>query len=265
MTSIPIHTFECLLTRCALLPAVRAEVVKNHDNNLWWPLSVSDWRLRMLMAGLSTRVSYAMVTSYRTVMDSLNAIGYEALLSHRDDELAAILRPIGLTKARLRFYRSLTRFIASLPSDAVFSGALSNDDLIQRIADNVDGSGYKVAQCCVLYARGYHCGVIPVDSGMRDKLSLCLGMTVAKTAKGHDSMRKQLEGLVARIDSRAIASNTGYDGLKFPATGSLTWWAHLVLIYYKRLHCNRLTGKPCPIRSPEVAQLAGPCALHSPH
>jgi endonuclease III len=124
---------------------------------------------------------------------------------------------------------------------------LPNDQLIDLIAKGVSGVGYKVAQCCVLYAKGYHCGVIPLDSGMRDKLSLCIGLAVPKTPVGHEFMRKKLERMVAEIDCYEIAVKTGYQQLKLPQDRPLTWWTHLVLIYYKRLYCNH-PKPPCPLR-----------------
>ena len=36
---------------------LQEEVSKNFSNNLWWPSNVEDKRLRLIIAGLSTRVS----------------------------------------------------------------------------------------------------------------------------------------------------------------------------------------------------------------
>ena len=57
-----------LVGRAAALPDVRAAVEANHDDNRWWPASVPDWRVRMTVAGWSTRVSYAMVSTYAGVV-----------------------------------------------------------------------------------------------------------------------------------------------------------------------------------------------------
>jgi hypothetical protein len=40
-----------LAARAAGQPDVRAAVEANHDDNRWWPRSVSDWRVRMTVAG----------------------------------------------------------------------------------------------------------------------------------------------------------------------------------------------------------------------
>ena len=73
---------------CALLPFVRREVIKNHDDNLWWPLSVTDWRLRMAIAGWSTRISYKMISTYQSVVGKVNHIGYERICSMPNEELS---------------------------------------------------------------------------------------------------------------------------------------------------------------------------------
>ena len=253
--------FERLLTKCASLADVRCEVVRNHDNNRWWPLYVSDWRLRMVIAGLSTRISYNMIGIYQSVVSNLNKIGYERLLLLSDVELSEILTPLGLLSSRIKFCKSIFTFIKALEQDSSDITTIHNDKLISAIEQKVYGAGYKVGQCCVLYAKGYHCGVMPVDSGMRDKLSLCLGLKVEKTPFGHEIMRKQLEELVSQIDCRAIAKSTGYD-LEFPPKGPLTWWTHLVLIYYKRLYCNRPIPEQCPLRSDQSLGVQSTCLLH---
>jgi hypothetical protein len=63
-------------------------------------------------------------------------------------------------------------------------------------------------------------------------------LPVPRTALGHEHMRKELERLVAETDCHSIAKATGYQELTLPPDSPLTWWAHLVLIYYKRLYCN---------------------------
>ena len=216
----------------------------------------------MLIAGLSTRISYAMISTYQSVVSTITAIGYPRLARLSDAELSAVVAPLGLQSARVKFCRSLMMFIDGLRRRNVSVETASNDELINLIQREVHGAGYKVAQCCVLYAKGYHCGAIPVDSGMRDKLSLCLGFRVARTPFGHEQMRKQLEALVSQIDCRAIAEHTGYGHLDFPMDRPLTWWVHLVLIYYKRRYCNRPLPQQCPLRSEPGSEIRGPCTLH---
>jgi hypothetical protein len=175
-----------------------------------------------------------------------------------EKDIRRLLMPLGLTQLRAAFCGSMMEFINSHTYRDLQS--LNNDELISLIATGVYGAGFKVAQCCALYMKGYYCGVIPVDSGMRDKLSLCIGMRVSRTATGHEIMRRELERLVAQLDCRSIAAKTGYHKLSFPAEGSLSWWAHLVLIYYKRLYCNRPVHR-CPLRTGPDA-ISGACSLH---
>src|SRR5713226_2947928 len=47
---------------------VKAAVEANHDENRWWPACVSDWRMRMAVAGWSSRVSYTMIGTYAVVV-----------------------------------------------------------------------------------------------------------------------------------------------------------------------------------------------------
>ena len=263
MTTISTSEFENLLRNCASLPDVRREVFKNHDDNLWWPRKVQDWRLRMIIAGLSTRVSYAMIKTYQSVVSKINEIGYDRISAFTKEELSELVAPLGLVSSRVRYCQSIIEFMKSFQGQNSLDG-VSNDELIASIAENVYGAGYKVGQCCVLYAKGYYCGVIPVDSGMKDKLSLCLRIPVLKTPYGHELMRKQLESYVSQIDCRSIAEDAGYQGLNLPTDRPLTWWAHLVLIYYKRLYCNRPPEK-CPIRTDQPPIIYSECNLHRPH
>ena len=258
MPTLSTSEFEQLLIRCASLPDVRREVIRNHDDNIWWPRRITDWRLRMLIAGLTTRVSYAMVTTYQEVVQRLNEIGYDHLSTYKTDELSKLVSPLGLKSNRVHYCESMFEFIKDLQRRDTHPASLSNDELIGSIAERVFGASYKVGQCCTLNAKGYYCGIIPVDSGMKDKLSICLGMDVVKTAYGHELMRKQLESYVAEIDCRKIAIRTGYEGLSFPTEGPLSWWSHLVLIYYKRLYCNRPAAR-CPLI---MGQESRDCALH---
>lgn len=264
MMSISTSEFENLLYKCASLPDVRQEVIKNHDDNLWWPRKVQDWRLRMIIAGLSTRISYAMIKTYQAVVSKIDEIGYDRISAFTEEELSKLVTPLGLVSSRVRYCQSIMAFMNSLQERDSNLDPLSNDELVALIAENVYGAGYKVGQCCVLYAKGYYCGVMPVDSGMRDKLSLCLGIPVIKTPYGHELMRKQLESYVSQINCRSIAEDTGYRDLVLPTDRPLTWWAHLVLIYYKRLYCNRPPSH-CPLRTDQAPAIYSECNLHKPH
>ena len=240
--------FEALAT-CAGQPDVREEVLRNHDDNRWWPRGVEDWRLRMVLAGWSTRVSYNMISTYQSVVSQAVGIGYETLCRLGSDELCDLVGSLGLFRARNQYLRSLRSFIDTLDTDSE-PLTLPNDILISRMAEEVKWASYKVAQCAVLYAKGYHCGVFPVDSGMKDMLGPCLGMQLPSGPIAHEIMRKRIEQLLNGSPNRTydLARNTGYSALDLPADTAPTWWAHLVLIYFKRLYCNKRSPTLCPLR-----------------
>src|ERR1022692_1660057 len=87
-----------------------------------------------------------------------------------------------------------------------------------------------------LSARCYHCGIIPVDSGMVHGLAPCLGITLPAGAVAHEQLRKLLESCAtAHAGSyRDLAFRLGY-GINIPTGCVPTWFLHLVLIYFKRL------------------------------
>ena len=60
--------FMKIINICAKQEDVKKEVRDNHDENKWWPTSVSDYRKRLLIAGLSTRISYNMIGTYQKVI-----------------------------------------------------------------------------------------------------------------------------------------------------------------------------------------------------
>ena len=196
-----------IINICSNQEEVREAVKKNHDNNLWWPLDVDDYKKRLLIAGLSTRISYNMIDSYRKVINNLNSYTYDEIKT------------------------------------------LSNDELIKLIADNVNGASYKVAQCCVLYMRGYYSGIMPVDSGMKDVELPCLGFEQYKNAVGHDILRKELEKLTKDNNMKEIIKQNGYEELKVDDYNNATWFCHLVLIYYKRYFCNKHNPENCPLKN----------------
>ena len=248
MISVSPKEFENILTICASQDIVKEAVILNHNDNLWWPRKVKDWRIRMLIAGLSPRVSYRSITSYKMTVDELCTYNYEQLKNVPEEQFRKIVRRIGLPEARVRFWRSLIRFIELFPSKYGRIDEFSNDELIEIIQKEVKGASYHVAQNCVLYARGYYCGVIPVDDGMKDMLGPCLGFPIPHNSCGNEIFRKQLESLTQRVNCNKIATENGYASLLFPDRKELTWWVHLVLIYYKRFFCNTHDPDKCPLR-----------------
>lgn len=233
-----------ILSICSAMPDVKEDLFKNHDNNMWWPLEVDDYRKRLLIAGLSTRISYNMINSYRKVIDDLNNYSYEEIKNMSKEELISIIKGLGLPNTRYKYLSSMIKFIETYEKELQEK---SDDDLIKLIADNVNGASYKVAQCCVLYMRGYYCGIMPVDSGMKDVELPCLGFSEYKNAIGHDILRKQLQELVEDNDMTSIIEENGYAELNIPNYQNATWWAHLVLIYFKRHYCNKHKPEECPL------------------
>jgi len=238
-----------VMSRIAALPELRAAVEANHDDNRWWPTSVADPRMRMLVAGWSTRVSYSMVDVYAKVVAQAAAIGFDRIAHTPDDALSRLIRPIGLPAARLAYLRSLAAFLTRLERDGINPLTIDIDAIIGRFATEVHQASYKVAQCALLYARGYHCGVIPVDSGMVTKLAPVLGICLPAGPIAHEHMRVLLQACVADRpdDYRHLAQMHAYD-VTIPAEAAPTWWTHLVLIYFKRLHLNRPGSRLCPAR-----------------
>jgi thymidylate kinase/endonuclease III len=236
---------------CSKLPEVKMEVKKNHDDNLWWPLYVSDWRLRMVVAGWSSRISYNSIAHYKKVVSDVNNLGYEKLCNLSDPELRDLIGSLGLFKIRRDYLHSLCSFIEENQKIGLSLLDISNDKLIGLIAEKVRGASYKVAQCAVLYAKGYYCGVFPIDSGMKDMLGPCIGMRLPSGSKAHEAMRKQLEGMLSNEyeDMKRIINKNGYSDLNIPQNQSPVWWSHLVLIYFKRMYCNKRKPKNCPLRA----------------
>jgi len=251
--------FEVIKT-CANLPDVRQEVFKNHDNNRWWPVTVKDWRLRMVIAGWSTRVSYNMISTYQKVVVTISKIGYPQLCKLSDAELSAIVGSLGLFNTRRQYLKSLEVFINELEEKAQTIFEVPNDELIELFAKKVKGASFKVAQCAVLYAKGYHCGIFPVDSGMKDMLGPCLGLNLPTGPIAHEIMRKQIEEILNAYPTMyyELSQETGYGKLLIPKGEAPIWWAHLVLIYFKRLYCNKKDYQRCPLRAkPKIGYFIG--------
>ena len=238
-----------LVACAAQQPDVRDAVEANHDDNRWWPLSVSDWRVRMAVAGWSTRVSYAMISTYADVVARADTLGWSGLTRLDDMKLGTMVRPLGLTAARVGYLRSLAAFISRAEAAGTDLAGMGAGDLVSLFAASVRGAGYKVAQCAALYARGYHCGIMPVDSGMITRLAPFLGVRLSSGPAAHEQLRRLLEqSTVAMADRyRDLASGLRYR-VHIPDDADPTWFTHLVLIYFKRLYLNRPGPRVCPRR-----------------
>ncbi|MEU5599562.1 hypothetical protein [Streptomyces sp. NPDC020298] len=241
------------VTRAAALDDVRAEVEANHDYNRWWPPTLTDPRLRMLAAGWSTRINYRMVDTYAAVLAHADTIGFDALTDLDDDQARDLVAPLGLTEARLTYLYSLADTLARWDKDGTDPATWDAKTFIASFARDVRGASYKVAQCAALYARGYHCGIIPVDSGMVTKLSPALGFTLPSGPAAHEHLRTLLEHAVAR-HTDALRTLAADQDVTIPAEAAPAWWTHLVLIYFKRLYLNRPSARLCT-RRPTCAAL----------
>jgi hypothetical protein len=235
-----------LVACAAQQPEIRDAVEANHDDNRWWPLSVTDWRVRMTVAGWSTRVSYAMINTYADVVAQADSLGWGGLTRLDEVKLGAMVRPLGLAAARVSYLRSLAAFVGHADTAGSDLARLGADDLVSLFADNVRGAGYKVAQCAALYARGYHCGIIPVDSGMVTRLAPFLGISLSAGPVAHEQLRQLLEAsTIAMADRyRELATGLRYQ-VHIPDGTAPTWFTHLVLIYFKRLYLNRPGPRVC--------------------
>jgi sugar/nucleoside kinase (ribokinase family) len=251
-----------LVACAAQQPDVRDAVEANHDDNRWWPLSVSDWRVRMAVAGWSTRVSYAMISTYADVVARADTLGWSGLTRLDDMKLGTMVRPLGLTAARVGYLRSLAAFISRAEAAGTDLAGMRTGDLVSLFAASVRGAGYKVAQCAALYARGYHCGIIPVDSGMITRLAPFLGVRLSSGPAAHEQLRRLLEqSTVAMADRyRDLASGLRYR-VHIPDDADPTWFTHLVLIYFKRLYLNRPGPRVCPRRPACPAFLDCGCVI----
>lgn len=233
-----------LVSGAARLADVRAEVERNYDDNRWWPKGIGDWRLRLVIAGWSTRVSYSMIDTYRTVVSRAQSLSFRGLTELSDDRIRDLVRPIGLHEARIRYLRSVAQFASSRNAEVTQLDTMTNDELVFTLARALHGASYKVAQCGALYIKGYHCGIMPVDSGMLTKVAPTLGLQLPNRPVAHEIMRRELEQHVeAHAECyRKLAVDACYEDLTLPMSSAPTWWVHLVLIYFKRLYCNR--GRP---------------------
>lgn len=236
-----------VVTRAATLPEVCVEVETNHDDNRWWPTTINDPRMRMLAAGWSTRVSYTMVKTYAQVIAHADSLGFDQLVSASDEEVSGWVRPIGLPAARITYLRSLAAFLDRLAAEGVDIRSGRADEMISLFAAEVAQASFKVAQCAMLYARGYHCGIIPVDSGMVTKLAPAMGIALPGGPIAHEEMRLLLQDCVAdrAEDYLRLAE---LHAVTIPPGAAPTWWVHLVLIYFKRLFLNRPSPRVCALR-----------------
>ena len=188
-----------------------------------------------------------MVETYRDVVQAAEARGFDALANDSYNDLAALVRPIGLPQTRIDYLRSLADLLALWDKQTIdpSSPSADVDDLVADFAERVRGASFKVAQCALLNARGYHSGIIPVDSGMVTKLAPALGIDLPTGPVAHEKFRHAIEAAVhARPDDfRELAAQHDH-AVAIPDGVEPTWWAHLVLIYFKRLYLNGPSHRP---------------------
>jgi hypothetical protein len=235
-----------LVTLASAQHDVTADVHANHDENRWWPTWITDYRMRMLVAGWSTRISYNMINTYSGVVDRSAHIGFDTLKTMPDGEVAALIQPLGLPAARIGYLRSLTDFIDSHTDTDLLHGDATS--VIAAFAAEVAHASYKVAQCSLLYARGYHCGIIPVDSGMITRLAPAVGLRLSSSAVAHEQMRLYLEAHADTNGDHYTRLLYQQQAVALPARANPSWWLHLVLIYFKRRYLNQPHLRVCQRR-----------------
>ncbi|GIF45227.1 hypothetical protein [Actinoplanes xinjiangensis] len=232
-----------LVTLAAAQDDVTTDVQANHDENRWWPTWITDYRMRMLVAGWSTRISYTMINTYSAVVTRSAHLGFDALKDMPDDEIVRIIQPLGLPAARIGYLRSLTDFLDGRADDYLLDGDATT--VIADFATNVAHASYKVAQCSLLYARGYHCGIIPVDSGMITRLAPALGLCLSSGAIAHEQMRLYLETHADTHGDHYRQLIYHQQAIALPARADPAWWLHLMLIYFKRRYLNQPHPRIC--------------------
>ena len=243
--------FVKIIDICSKQEDVKEEVHRNHDNNKWWPKEIIDYRKRLLIAGLSTRISYNMIDTYQKVIQKFDIYSYEQICTMDEETLKDIIRPLGLTKSRMTYIKSMIGFIEK---NEEIINELSNNELIELIAKEVNGASFKVGECCTLYMRGYYCGVMPVDSGMKDIELPCMGFDYIKSAKGNKILSDEISEIVKRNDFKKIIKENGYEDLNIENMNNPTWLIHLILIYYKRLYCNKHRIDDCELNKQKLAK-----------
>ncbi len=239
-----------LIERAAALPDVRIEVEANHDDNRW-----CHFHHRPPDADAGRRLVHSGV-----VPDGGDLPGrrpgrrgarVDTLANDSYNDLAALVRPIGLPQTRIDYLRSLADLLALWDKQTIdpSSPSADVDDLVADFAERVRGASFKVAQCALLNARGYHSGIIPVDSGMVTKLAPALGIDLPTGPVAHEKFRHAIEAAVhARPDDfRELAAQHDH-AVAIPDGVEPTWWAHLVLIYFKRLYLNGPSHRLCTRR-----------------
>jgi hypothetical protein len=217
------------------LESLSLEVQSNYAENRWWPTTITDIRLRLLLAGWTTRLSYRSIKHYQAVVARVRDVGFDTICKMPDSGIVELTKTIGLPNARLAYLRSLASFINT--HGVIYCQSSNIDEFIETFARSVDSASFKVGQCAALYARGYHCGIIPVDSGMCDMLAPIVPVPYPHNGIGHEIVRKRLEEFTRDNDCFMKEQSRLHKWLSVPNTPA-TWWLHLLLIYYKRLYWN---------------------------
>jgi len=248
-------TLEIVLTEISKNKLVQSEVSKNFENNLWWPNTIKDKDMRLIIAGLSTRVSYAMINTYIKVIKQLENLSFDEFSALSNEKKIDILKPLGLIKNRLGYVDSMSKLI----KETANIDELSDNEFLEKVNKNVKGASYKVAQCCLLYRRGYPNDIMPVDSGMKDVMLPCLGYPKQKEGYGHELARKILEQDVSQIDKQQFIRNNNLE----ITVDEFNWWAHLSLIYYKRAFCNKKDLDRCILNDTKELKLKHICMVES--
>jgi len=188
----------------------------------------------MLLAGWSSRVSSIGISDYEKVVTRLRDLGWDHLVQLDPAAVADIAEPLGLGASRLRYFHSLIGFLGTSDTASKLL-CKPNNLLIEEFRSRVAGAGYKIAQRALLYARGYHCGIIPVDSSKADMLAPLIEPGLPSGPHRQEVVRRLVEhAVVERSDElHEIAESTGIT-LGIDRSVPPTWWVYLLLVACRR-------------------------------
>ena len=232
--------YKKVLAHCGTKPEVRNYIYNNYWDNKWWPRCVKDWRIKIILVGINTRITEQAINKvWPPLRDYLIELGIEDLKKLSKKDFLIRFKPLGLGRMRWKFTQSVLDFVEKYPEYDNFKN-LDHDTFINLLKEEIWGCGWNIAQCAALYISGYNCGIIPVDAGMKDKLAPHFLFNTSTTNKGYEELRKELEHLTAQINFkdflREIEQKEISNGLK-PGEPDY-WWTHLALISYKRNYLN---------------------------
>ncbi|MCF8009007.1 MAG: hypothetical protein K9K32_04510 [Halanaerobiales bacterium] len=107
---------------------------------------------------------------YRKAIKEIEQYSYEELTNMSDNKIKRFFEHLGLQNKKLKYIKSVFDFLKKHDINVIKK--YPSEQLINLIKNKIQQAGYKVGQCATLYLKGYHSGVMPVDSGMNNLLRL---------------------------------------------------------------------------------------------